>query len=47
MDQSHCSPGKEARGVIMSVYFRKLNDSCLHEPFPIPFKDKVLENVGG
>jgi hypothetical protein len=26
---------------------KKLNDSCLHDPFPTPFTDKVLENVGG
>jgi hypothetical protein len=26
---------------------RKLNDACLHEPFPTPFMDEVLENVGG
>jgi hypothetical protein len=26
---------------------RKLNDSCLHDPFPTPFTDEVLENVGG
>ena len=26
---------------------RKLNDACLHDPFPSPFKDEVLDNVGG
>jgi hypothetical protein len=26
---------------------RKLNDACLHDPFPTPFIDEVLENVGG
>ena len=25
---------------------RKLNDSCVNDPFPMPFTDKVLENVG-
>lgn len=25
---------------------RKLNDACLHDPFPTPFIDEVLENVG-
>jgi hypothetical protein len=25
---------------------RKLNDACLHDPFPTPFTDEVLENVG-
>jgi hypothetical protein len=24
-----------------------LNDACLHDPFPTPFTDEVLENVGG
>jgi hypothetical protein len=24
-----------------------LNDACLHDPFPTPFSDEVLENVGG
>jgi hypothetical protein len=26
---------------------RKLNDACLHDPFPTPFTDEVLENVRG
>jgi len=26
---------------------RKLNDACLYDPFPTPFIDQVLENVGG
>jgi len=26
---------------------RKLNDSCVHDPFPTPFTDEVLDNVGG
>jgi hypothetical protein len=25
----------------------KLNDSCLHDPFPTPFTDEVLDNMGG
>ena len=29
------------------VYLRKLNDACLHDPFPTPFTDEVLDNVGG
>jgi len=28
------------------VDLRKLNDSYLHDPFPTPFTDEVLENVG-
>jgi hypothetical protein len=26
---------------------RKLNDVCLHDFFPTPFTDEVLENIGG
>lgn len=26
---------------------RKLNDACVNDPFPTPFIDEVLENVGG
>ena len=29
------------------VDLRKLNDACLHDPFPTPFTDEVLESVGG
>lgn len=29
------------------VDLRKLNDACLHDHFPTPFTDEVLENVGG
>jgi hypothetical protein len=25
----------------------KMNDSCLHDPFPTPFTNEVLDNVGG
>jgi hypothetical protein len=34
-------------GIRICVYLRKLNDACLHDPFPTPFIDEVLENVGG
>jgi len=30
-----------------SVDLQKLNDACLHDPFPTLFTDEVLENVGG
>jgi hypothetical protein len=36
-----------ARGIHICVDLRKLNDACLHDPFPTPFMDEVLENVGG
>ena len=26
---------------------RSLNATCVHDPFPTPFTDDVLENVGG
>ena len=29
------------------VELRKLNDACLHDPFPTPFTAEVLESVGG
>jgi hypothetical protein len=29
------------------VDLKKLNDACLHDPFPTPFTDEVLDNVGG
>jgi len=29
------------------VDLRKFNYACLHDPFPTPFTDEVLENVGG
>jgi hypothetical protein len=28
------------------VDIRKLNDACLHDPFPTPFNDEVLDNGG-
>eukprot|EP00253_Pinus_taeda_P034386 PITA_34386 len=29
------------------VHLKKLNDTCLHDPFPTSFTDEVLHNVGG
>lgn len=29
------------------VDLRKLNDACVHDPFPTSFTDEVLDNVGG
>jgi hypothetical protein len=34
-------------GIQIYVDKRKLNDAYLHDPFPTPFIDEVLENVGG
>ena len=38
---------KETREVRIHVIFRKLNDAYLHDPFPTPFIDEVLESIGG
>jgi predicted RNA-binding protein YlxR (DUF448 family) len=38
---------KQGRGIMICVDLRKLNDACLHDLFPTPFTDEVLENVGG
>jgi hypothetical protein len=38
---------KNQGGIRICVDLRKLNDACLHDPFPTPFIDEVLENVGG
>jgi hypothetical protein len=37
---------KKTGGIRICVDLRKLNDACLHDPFPTPFTDEVLENVG-
>lgn len=39
---------KEQKGEIhICVDLWKLNDACVNNPFPTPFTDEVLENVGG
>jgi hypothetical protein len=38
---------KKIGEIRICVDLRKLNDSCLHDPFPTPFTDEVLDNVGG
>jgi hypothetical protein len=38
---------KKQGGIRICVDLRKLNDACLHDPFPTHFTDEVLENVGG
>ena len=38
---------KKTREIIICVDLRKLNDSCLHDPFPTPFTVEVVDNVGG
>jgi hypothetical protein len=34
-------------GIRICVGLRKLNDACIHDPFPTPFIYEVLENVVG
>jgi hypothetical protein len=38
---------KKTGEIRICVDLRKLNDVCLHDPFPTPFTDEVLDNVGG
>jgi hypothetical protein len=38
---------KKTGEIRICVDLRKLNDACLHDPFPTPFTDKVLDNVRG
>ena len=38
---------KKSGEVWICVDLTKLNDSCMHDPFPTPFTDEVLEGVGG
>ena len=39
---------KKTKGEIkICVDLRKLNNASIHDPFPTPFIDEVLDNVGG
>jgi len=38
---------KKNEGIRICVDPRKLNDVCLHYSFATPFKDELLENIGG
>jgi hypothetical protein len=38
---------KKTRGIRISVNLRKMNNACLCDPFPKPFTNELLENVGG
>jgi len=38
---------KKIGGIRICIDIRKLNNACLHDPFPTPFTNRVLENVGG
>jgi hypothetical protein len=38
---------KKTNYIQIYVDLRSLNAVCVHDPFPKPFRDEVLENVGG
>ena len=38
---------KKTWEIRICVDLRKLNDACLHDPFPTSFADEVLDNMGG
>jgi hypothetical protein len=38
---------KKTGDIRICVDLRKMNDAYMHDPFPTPFTDKVLDNVGG
>ena len=39
---------KKKKGEIrICVDLQKLNDACVHDPFPTPFTDELLDNMGG
>ena len=38
---------KQKDEIRIYVDLRKLNDACIHDHFPTPFIDEVLDNVGG
>ena len=38
---------KKTREVWICINLNKLNDVCLHNPFPTPFTYEVLEGVRG
>jgi hypothetical protein len=37
---------KKQGGIRIFLDLRKLNDAFLHDPFPTPFTNEVLDNVG-
>jgi hypothetical protein len=38
---------KKTREIMICIDLKKMNDAFLHDPFPTPFTDEVLDNVGG
>jgi hypothetical protein len=47
MDKPDGSSGGKKGRIRICVDLRKLKDTCLHDLFPTPFTDEVLDNVGG
>ena len=37
---------KQKEEIRIFIDLIKLNDACIHDPFPTPFTDEVLDNVG-
>ena len=47
IEESEWVQDKKTKGEIrIYVDLRKLNDTSIHDPFPTPFTDEVLDNVG-
>ena len=38
---------KQKDGIRICINLKNLNDTCVHDPFPTPFTNEVLDNVGG
>eukprot|EP00253_Pinus_taeda_P004849 PITA_04849 len=38
---------KQKDKIRICIDLRKLNDACVHDPFPTPFTNEMLDNVGG
>jgi hypothetical protein len=38
---------KDTEDIRVSVDFRSFNATCMHDPFPTPFNDEVLDQVAG
>ena len=38
---------KEKLEIRVCVDYRSLNNACIHDPFPTPFSDEVLDNIVG
>jgi hypothetical protein len=41
------SSNKGTNDIRVCVEYKILNSSCVHDPFPTPFSDEVLDHVAG